>query len=42
MPANYTFKQKGKPQSEAGSIMTLVLQKAPAGWRITGWSWAKH
>jgi len=42
MPANYTFKQKGKPQSEAGSIMTLVLQKVPAGWRITGWSWAKH
>ncbi|MGZ6338626.1 MAG: hypothetical protein ACXWSL_21860 [Bdellovibrionota bacterium] len=42
IPANYTFKQKGKPISEAGSIITLTLQKSPAGWRITGWSWAKH
>jgi hypothetical protein len=42
IPANYTFKQKGKPISEAGSIITLTLQKSPGGWRITGWSWAKH
>ena len=42
IPANYTFKQKGKPVSEVGSIITLTLQKIPAGWRITGWSWAKH
>ncbi len=42
IPANYTFKQKGKPVSEVGSIITLTLQKSPAGWRITGWSWAKH
>ncbi len=42
IPANYTFKQKGKPVSEAGSIITLTLQKVQSGWRITGWSWAKH
>ena len=42
IPANYTFKQKGKPVSEVGSIITLALQKSQAGWRITGWSWAKH
>jgi ketosteroid isomerase-like protein len=42
IPANYTFKQKGKPVSEAGSIITLTLQKSQSGWRITGWSWAKH
>jgi hypothetical protein len=42
IPANYTFKQKGKPVSEVGSIITLTLQKNPTGWRITGWSWAKH
>jgi hypothetical protein len=42
IPANYSFKQKGKPVSEVGSIITLTLQKNPAGWRITGWSWAKH
>jgi hypothetical protein len=42
IPANYTYKQKGKAVSESGSIITLALQKLPAGWRITGWSWAKH
>src|SRR5258708_30355324 len=42
IPANYTFKQKGKPVSEIGSIITLTLQKSQSSWRITGWSWAKH
>jgi ketosteroid isomerase-like protein len=42
IPANYTFKQKGKPAGETGSIVTLAMQKIQAGWRITGWSWAKH
>ena len=42
VPANYTFKQKGKPVSEVGSIIMLALQKNATGWRITGWSWAKH
>ena len=42
VPANYTFKQKGKPVSEIGSIITLTLKKSSAGWRITGWAWAKH
>jgi ketosteroid isomerase-like protein len=42
IPASYTYKQKGKSVSEVGSIITLTLQKIPAGWRITGWSWAKH
>jgi len=42
VPANYSYRQKGKAVSETGSIITLALQKLPAGWRITGWSWAKH
>ncbi|HUI82560.1 MAG TPA: nuclear transport factor 2 family protein [Bryobacteraceae bacterium] len=42
VPANYNFKQKGKPVSEVGSIVTLALQKSSSGWKITGWSWAKH
>ena len=42
VPANYSFKLKGKPVSEVGSIITLALQKSPAGWKITGWAWAKH
>jgi hypothetical protein len=42
VPANYVFKQRGTPVSEIGSTITLTLQKSQAGWRITGWSWAKR
>jgi ketosteroid isomerase-like protein len=42
MPVNYTLKQKGKPVTEVGSVITLTLQKFQSGWRITGWAWAKH
>ena len=41
VPANYTFKQKGKLVKETGSMLTLVLQRGAAGWRITGWAWTK-
>ncbi len=40
--ANYDFKKKGKPVKETNSKFTFALQKQAAGWRITGWSWAKH
>ena len=42
VPADFKFKVKGKPTAEKGSIFTVALQKLPAGWRITGWAWAKH
>jgi hypothetical protein len=42
IPANYALKQNGKPVKEAGSMFTFALRKGPAGWRIVGWSWAKH
>ena len=42
IPANYTLKRNGKPVKETGSMFTFALQKVPAGWRIIGWSWAKH
>jgi len=42
VPANYKFKKNGKPVQEVGSILTIALQKSASGWRITGWSWAKH
>ena len=42
VPANYTYKQKGAAVTEAGSILSIALQKGPAGWRMTGWAWAKH
>ena len=41
MPANYTFKQQGKPMKETGSTFTFVLQKGSAGWRIIAWTWSK-
>lgn len=40
--ANYTYKQNGKPMKETGSTWTFTLQKVEAGWRVTGWAWAKH
>ncbi|HEX9054040.1 MAG TPA: nuclear transport factor 2 family protein [Gemmatimonadales bacterium] len=42
VPANYRFKQKGKPVAEIGSMLTIALQKGPAGWRMTAWTWTKH
>ena len=41
-PANYTYKQRGKPVKEAGSTFTVALQRSAAGWRISGWAWSKH
>jgi ketosteroid isomerase-like protein len=41
VPANYTYKQRGKLVREIGSMLTLALQKGAAGWRITAWAWTK-
>jgi ketosteroid isomerase-like protein len=42
IPTDYTFKQHGKATKETNSIITLALQKGAAGWKITGWAWAKN
>jgi ketosteroid isomerase-like protein len=42
VPASYSYKENGKPVLEQGSIFTVALKKTVAGWRITGWAWAKH
>lgn len=42
VPASYAYKQKGKPAKEAGSTLTISLQKSAAGWRMTGWAWTKR
>jgi hypothetical protein len=42
VPANYSYKQKGKAVKETGSVLTVALQKGAAGWRITGWAWSKN
>jgi ketosteroid isomerase-like protein len=40
-PTTYSFKQNGKPVQQAG-VVTLALQKGPAGWQMIGWAWADH
>jgi ketosteroid isomerase-like protein len=42
VPADYTFKQHGKPVKESGSILTVVVQKNATGWLIVAWTWSKH
>ena len=42
VPVKYAFKQHGKPVIEPASVFTVALKKVAAGWRITGWAWAKH
>jgi hypothetical protein len=42
IPSDYNFKLEGEPAKETGSLFTFVLHKGAAGWRITGWSWAKN
>jgi ketosteroid isomerase-like protein len=42
VPATYTYKQNGKRVKESGSILTVALQKGSAGWRMSGWAWAKR
>ena len=42
VPVTYTYKQKGKPVTESGSVFTVALKKVAAGWRITAWAWAQH
>jgi ketosteroid isomerase-like protein len=42
VPADFSYKLKGKVVNETGSMFTLVLQKGAAGWRIVAWAWAKN
>ena len=42
IPSEYSFKKQGKPMKEKDSAFTFALKKGPAGWKITGWSWAKN
>jgi len=41
VPTGYAYKLKGTPAKQAGSTLTIALQKGAAGWRITGWAWTK-
>ena len=40
IPANYTFKERGKKMAEPGSVFTFALQKGTNGWMITAWTWS--
>jgi len=39
VPTTFTYKHDGEPTKEAGSTLTVVLQKGAAGWRIISWTW---
>jgi ketosteroid isomerase-like protein len=41
VPATMTFRVHGQPATQSGSIFTVALHQLAAGWRITGWAWAK-
>jgi ketosteroid isomerase-like protein len=36
----FTYKLKGNPMKQTGSVHTFVLRKGGSGWRITGEAWA--
>jgi hypothetical protein len=40
--ADLSYKVKGQPVEEVGSIFTIALHKGSNGWRVTGWSWARQ
>lgn len=40
-PMDFRYKLNGTPDAEIGATWTVALVKTPAGWRITGWCWAR-
>lgn len=42
VPANFTYKQKGKTIKTVGNVLTVTLQKAASGWLMTGWAWSQR
>jgi ketosteroid isomerase-like protein len=41
VPATMAFSVKGKQITQSGSVLTVVLSKEAAGWRLKAWAWAK-
>jgi ketosteroid isomerase-like protein len=41
VPTKLSYKKKGQLVKETG-LMTLVLHKSTAGWRIAAWSWTDN
>lgn len=37
---DFTYKMKGKPMKQTGSMHTFVLRRGGSGWRIIGEAWA--
>jgi ketosteroid isomerase-like protein len=37
--ATYVFTQKGRAMHEPGALLTYVLKKTPAGWKIAAQTW---
>jgi ketosteroid isomerase-like protein len=40
VPADYAWKQKGKPMKETRAAFTFALSKAGGGWKIVAWTWS--
>lgn len=40
VPANFSYKQNGKPTKQTGATFTVVLHKGASGWLITAWTWS--
>jgi len=41
VPVTFSYKLKGKPTKESGSMLTVALQKGAKGWQIAAWTWTK-
>ena len=41
VPTEFSFKAKGKPAGERGSMLTNALKKVKAGWKMSAWAWSK-
>ena len=41
VPAEYSYKLKGKPVKESGAMFTLALRKSEGAWHAVGWAWPK-
>lgn len=41
IPANMTFKLRGRQIAQSGAILTVALRKLADSWRIAAWAWSK-
>ncbi|MBV8155081.1 MAG: hypothetical protein JOY98_11705 [Candidatus Eremiobacteraeota bacterium] len=42
VPADFAYKEHGKPMVQKDNVWTFVLKRSAPGWRIVAWAWALH